>query len=135
MRELIERVIELAIQIQQIPAPTFQEEKRAEFIRNLFLKEGLQDVCIDEAGNAFAHLSGTGAEKPLIVSAHMDTVFPLETDLRVQPRRRVDPWTRAWRQLPGRCGVVWLVLVSTGTGHPIARRYLVRGERRRRRSR
>ena len=45
---IAERVIDLAIQIQQIPAPTFAEGKRAEFVRGLFTKEGLEEVEIDE---------------------------------------------------------------------------------------
>jgi acetylornithine deacetylase/succinyl-diaminopimelate desuccinylase-like protein len=76
-------VVERAIQIQQIPAPTFQEQKRAVFVRDLLIAEGLSDICIDETGNVFARFPGTGTEKPLIVSAHLDTVFPLETNLRV----------------------------------------------------
>jgi len=80
---VVNRVIDLAIQIQQIPAPTFQEQKRAEFVRDLFLAEGLRDVCLDETGNGFARFKGRGEGRPLIVSAHLDTVFPIETDLRV----------------------------------------------------
>ncbi|HEX6270991.1 MAG TPA: M20/M25/M40 family metallo-hydrolase [Anaerolineales bacterium] len=85
MDDLMHRVIELAIQIQQIPAPTFAETKRAEFIRGLFTqeREGLADICMDEAGNVLARLIGKGNGKPLIISAHMDTVFPTDTDLRV----------------------------------------------------
>jgi tripeptide aminopeptidase len=83
MNEFVNRVVELAIQIQQIPAPTFQEQKRAEFVRDLFAAEGLEDVCVDETGNVFARLGGKGTHKPLIVSAHLDTVFPMETNLHV----------------------------------------------------
>ena len=83
---LAERVIDLAIQIQQIPAPTFDEAKRAEFVRALFAKENLDHVSMDEAGNVFARLMGSGNGKPLIVSAHLDTVFPMDTDLRVTRR-------------------------------------------------
>ena len=83
MSELVNRVVERAIQIQQIPAPTFQEQKRAELVHDLFFTEGLDDLCIDEAGNVFARWPGKGTEKPLIVSAHLDTVFPIETALRV----------------------------------------------------
>jgi acetylornithine deacetylase/succinyl-diaminopimelate desuccinylase-like protein len=83
MNDFVNRVIELAIQIQQIPAPTFHEQKRAEFILGLFSREGLKDVCMDETGSVFARLVGQGRGKSLIVSAHMDTVFPLDTDLRV----------------------------------------------------
>ena len=85
---LDERVIDLAIQIQQIPAPTFQESKRAEFARRLFEREGLEDVLIDEAGNVYARWSMVKGQKskvkPLIVSAHLDTVFPIETDLKLR---------------------------------------------------
>ncbi|HEX2995553.1 MAG TPA: M20/M25/M40 family metallo-hydrolase [Anaerolineales bacterium] len=84
MNDFAKRVVELAIQIQQIPAPTFQEEQRAEFIRNLFINEQLQDVCLDEAGNVLARLPGKGEAKPLIISAHMDTVFPAGTDLSIK---------------------------------------------------
>ena len=81
---LAERVVDLAIQIQQIPAPTFDEGARAEFVRGLFEGEGL-DVSVDDVGNVYGKWKvGSGGAKPLIVSAHLDTVFPIETDLRVR---------------------------------------------------
>ena len=87
MTNTTQQIIELAIQIQQIPAPTFNETKRAEFVRDLFTKEGLSEVSIDEVGNVYGLLKVQGSRsnvKPLIVSAHTDTVFPLEMDLRVR---------------------------------------------------
>ncbi|MGZ9222479.1 MAG: M20/M25/M40 family metallo-hydrolase, partial [Anaerolineales bacterium] len=84
MNDSVNRVVELAVQIQQIPAPTFHEEKRGEFIHQRFVEDGLKDVCRDETGNVVGRLPGKGREKHLIISAHMDTVFPLETDLRVE---------------------------------------------------
>ncbi|HUE98168.1 MAG TPA: M20/M25/M40 family metallo-hydrolase [Anaerolineales bacterium] len=83
MNDFLNRLVELAIQIQQVPAPTFQEQKRAKFVRDLFVAEGLDDICIDETGNAFARWVGKDREKPLVISAHLDTVFPIETELRV----------------------------------------------------
>ncbi len=85
--KLAERVIELAIQIQQIPAPTFEEGKRAEFVRELFEREGLSDVFVDEVGNVLGRFQVKGLRsqvKPLVVSAHLDTVFPMETELSVR---------------------------------------------------
>ena len=81
---ITERVIDLAVQIQQIPAPTFEEGKRARFVRGLFRHEGLRDVSMDETGNVFARLVGKGNGKPLVVSAHLDTVFSRETNLAVR---------------------------------------------------
>ena len=84
---MISRLIDLAIQIQQIPAPTFEEALRAEFIRRMFAAEALTDIQIDTAGNVLARFPGTGSASPLIVSAHMDTVFPAETDLAIRRDR------------------------------------------------
>ena len=81
MNEIIKSIIDLAVDVQQIPAPTFEERKRAEFICGLFTKERLVDVFIDELGNVFGRLKTKGRRKPLIVSAHLDTVFPQETNL------------------------------------------------------
>ncbi len=85
MTNTIQRIVDLAIQIQQIPAPTFHEAQRAEFIRRLFVEEGLKDVSIDEVGNVYGLLPTENSpgvnRKPLIISAHLDTVFPLDMDL------------------------------------------------------
>lgn len=92
MTNIIDRIIELAIQIQQIPAPTFHEQKRAEFVRGLFEQEGLRDVGMDETGNVYglwSQVEGQRSQvKPLVISAHLDTVFPFEMDLSI--RREAD---------------------------------------------
>ena len=83
MTNFINRLLDLAVQIQQIAAPTFQEKQRAEFVRATFIKEGLKDVSMDSVNNVLARLGGKNNSKPLIVSAHMDTVFPSDTSLYV----------------------------------------------------
>lgn len=80
----INRVLKLAVEIQQIPAPTFNETLRAEFIRDRFIQENLQDVHIDPIGNVYGRLAGSGSQLPVIVSAHLDTVFPSSTDLHLE---------------------------------------------------
>jgi tripeptide aminopeptidase len=87
MVNFIDRLLELAIQIQQVPAPTFEEKPRAEFVRKRFVEEGLKDVVLDSVDNVYGRWTGDHGPdkkvKPLIVSAHMDTVFPSETSLHV----------------------------------------------------
>ncbi len=83
MTTIINRLLDLAIQIQQVPAPTLHEEKRAKFVKELFAQEGLQDISVDPVNNVFARLPGKGKGMPLIVSAHTDTVFPESTSLHV----------------------------------------------------
>jgi len=77
-------MLELALKIQQIPSPTFGEAQRAEFVRSCFADETLEDVQLDSAGNVLARLPGKASGKPLIISAHLDTVFPLDTPLTIQ---------------------------------------------------
>ncbi len=81
MNQTIDRMLDLTIQIQQIPSPTFDEKSRAEFVHSLFLRENLANVSTDSLHNVFGKISGTGRSKPLIISAHLDTVFPHGTDL------------------------------------------------------
>ncbi|HEY5730422.1 MAG TPA: M20/M25/M40 family metallo-hydrolase [Anaerolineales bacterium] len=88
MINFTERIIDLAIRIQQIAAPTFHEHERAEFVRGMFEEEGLKDVAMDEVGNVYGRwTTGDGKStdiKPLVISAHLDTVFPFDMDLSVK---------------------------------------------------
>lgn len=82
MTDFIEHLLDLAVQIQQIPAPTFDENQRAEFVRGLFVKEKLSDVSIDSLNNVYGRwIADGGRGKPLIISAHLDTVFSRNTSL------------------------------------------------------
>jgi acetylornithine deacetylase/succinyl-diaminopimelate desuccinylase-like protein len=81
---LVARVLDLAVAIQQIPAPPFGEAQRGAFLRERFMIEGLQDVSVDDIGNVYARVPGQGQLRPVVVSAHLDTVFPYGTDLQVQ---------------------------------------------------
>jgi acetylornithine deacetylase/succinyl-diaminopimelate desuccinylase-like protein len=85
---LTARVLDLAVTIQQIPAPPFGEDQRAAFIRQRFEVEGLESVSMDEMGNVLGCLPGLSEKPALVVSAHLDTVFPYDTDLQV--RREAD---------------------------------------------
>lgn len=80
----VERLLELAIAIQQIPAPTFDEARRAAFVRQQMQAEGLCDVESDAVGNVYARLPGRGEAPPLVLSAHLDTVFSETGELPVR---------------------------------------------------
>jgi tripeptide aminopeptidase len=80
---LVSHVLDLAVNLQQIPAPTFAEAQRSAFIYERFRSEGLTEVSMDYLGNVFARLPGEGKALPLVISAHIDTVFPFSTDLQV----------------------------------------------------
>lgn len=76
------------IQACEIPAPTFQEEKRAAWFKQRFTALGLKNVRIDRIGNVIGERpgvgAGTGNGPVLVLAAHLDTVFPTGTDVRVK---------------------------------------------------
>lgn len=82
-----ERLLERAIAIQQIAAPTFAEQQRAQYVFAEFKNLGLSEVEIDELGNVYGKRRGKNQTPPLLVSAHTDTVFPAQTDLKVTRTR------------------------------------------------
>jgi acetylornithine deacetylase/succinyl-diaminopimelate desuccinylase-like protein len=74
------------IELTEIEAPPFKEEKRAkEFAKRLQLA-GLENVWIDSIGNVIGFLKGSIGNKNIAINAHIDTVFPEGTDVRVQER-------------------------------------------------
>jgi acetylornithine deacetylase/succinyl-diaminopimelate desuccinylase-like protein len=77
-------LLDLCVAIQQIPAPTFNEGQRAGFIEARFRALGLSDVAQDSLHNVVGRLPGRGEGKALLLSAHLDTVFPATADLRVR---------------------------------------------------
>lgn len=78
------QVVEEAIRVCEIPAPTFEEGDRAAYVKERFAQLGLQDVVIDGAGSVRGRRPGTGNAPGIAVGAHLDTVFPKGTDVRVK---------------------------------------------------
>jgi tripeptide aminopeptidase len=77
------RWIEEIVRITEIPAPPFKEQARAEAFRDMLKAHGLADVEIDAEGNAMGLRKGTGGGL-VVVSAHLDTVFPEGTNVTVK---------------------------------------------------
>ena len=68
--------------LTEIPAPPFQEAPRAAALKELLAEAGLS-VQIDKAGNVIGELRGVNEKEIVIVSAHLDTVFPAGTEVKV----------------------------------------------------
>jgi len=70
------------IKVTEIPAPTFEEQQRAAHLRRVFDQMGLR-ARLDAAGNVVAERAGESRDV-FLLAAHIDTVFPKETDVRVR---------------------------------------------------
>jgi tripeptide aminopeptidase len=70
------------VRITEIPAPPFQESARAAYMKKLLASTGLR-VDTDEAGNVIGEWAGSSPDI-VMLTAHLDTVFPASTDVRVK---------------------------------------------------
>lgn len=80
------RYVNEAIQISEIPAPTFEEAKRAKAYAMLLKANGLSDVRIDSISNVIGVRKGTGNGPKIAIVAHLDTVFDAKTDVKVKKK-------------------------------------------------
>jgi tripeptide aminopeptidase len=74
------------IRLTEIPAPPFMEEQRAAAYAAMLREAGADSVWIDEVGNVLALRRGEDGERTVVIEGHLDTVFPLETDVTVRQR-------------------------------------------------
>ena len=88
LRELAHRTDETTLRDQlelvRIPAPPFGEGERGARVLERFREIGYPDADADEVGNVIATLPGVAGASPVVVAAHLDTVFPAGTVL--EPR-------------------------------------------------
>ena len=71
------------VKLTEIPAPSFQEAKRAEAVRDILASEGLA-IHTDKIGNVIGELPGSDEREVVVLAAHLDTVFPAGTEIKVR---------------------------------------------------
>jgi tripeptide aminopeptidase len=72
--------------ITEIPAAPYKESVRAAYYLKRFQELGFKDAAIDAEGNVIGLRKGSGGGPKLVVSAHLDTVFPEGTDVTVKEK-------------------------------------------------
>ncbi|MGH9561107.1 MAG: M20/M25/M40 family metallo-hydrolase, partial [Terracidiphilus sp.] len=80
-------ILDWQIDVASIPAPSNSEQERALWLKERFLEAGVSAVETDAAGNVLgvlpaAHLPAESTGHVVVLSAHLDTVFPASTLLR-----------------------------------------------------
>jgi tripeptide aminopeptidase len=76
-------VVRAQVAISEIAAPTGMESKRAGAVAERFARCGL-DVSTDGAGNVVARREGTDDIAPVVLCAHLDTVFAADDNVAVR---------------------------------------------------
>ena len=77
-------IVDEWIKLVEIPAPSKKEQARAQYIKAEMQKIGLTDIRVDDMSNVSGVRKGTGGGPSVVFCAHMDTVFPDGTDLKVK---------------------------------------------------
>ncbi|HXI27552.1 MAG TPA: M20/M25/M40 family metallo-hydrolase [Vicinamibacterales bacterium] len=78
------QTIEDQIRFCEIPATSFKEETRGRELQRVFQQLGLQNVRIDKVGNVLGEYAGAAARPHVVMAAHLDTVFPEGTAVKVK---------------------------------------------------
>jgi len=87
LRSVDERAVGIVdewITLVEMPAPSGQEQARAAYIRAEMQRLGLSDIRTDDMSNVSGVRKGSGGGPTVVFAAHMDTVFPKATDLKVK---------------------------------------------------
>lgn len=80
------RLLETQVEIAEIPAPSGAESARGELVASRFRSAGLRDVHTDDVGNIVGTRDGISDDAPVVVCAHLDTIFPAGTIVGVERR-------------------------------------------------
>jgi tripeptide aminopeptidase len=76
-------VTDQQVLLTEIPAPELNEAKRGELLKQMFEAAGLK-VHADKIGNIIAERPGADSSSVILLAAHLDTVFPAGTNVRVK---------------------------------------------------
>ena len=93
LKDLSELILANLVMISEIPAPTFSEQRRVEFILQRMTENGLHNASTDEVGNALAVLPGRKGNNNILTVAHLDTAVENTVDhaITVQTNRVYGP--------------------------------------------
>lgn len=81
--EFAPRILSLAAEIAAIPAPTGDEIRRSGFVRDAMESLSFDEIEVDEMGNVVGRMHGLTERPRLLIAAHIDTVFPLTTQITI----------------------------------------------------
>lgn len=84
LSETDDRTLRDQIDLTEVPAPPFGEEARGARMAELLHEAGLARVDTDAEGNVLGWWDGVADAPPLVMSAHLDTIFPADTDVAVR---------------------------------------------------
>lgn len=126
---IAERELEIEadqIRITLIPAPPFGETERARIIAEEFRKLHFH-VVMDEIGNVIAPYEKFGPN-PVVLGAHLDTVFPIATRLELRRRGRIIHLPGISDNGSGIAALIWALRAAREVGMRFRRPVIALGD-------
>lgn len=80
LRQYESELLELYIELCKIPSPTYHEDQKLAYIANWYADNGLYNFELDNEGNVLYKFNVTATNRVKIVTAHVDTVFSMDTN-------------------------------------------------------
>ncbi len=84
--ETDEQTMSTLVELTEIPAPPFMEERRGQRFLEMLREHGVDTAWVDAEGNVLGLRRGSGSGGTLALTGHLDTVFPEGTDVTVRMR-------------------------------------------------
>ncbi len=81
--EFASPILSLTEELAAVPAPTGEEGLRSAFVRDRMRQLPFDSVTVDEMGNVVGRFEGVSDSAPVLIAAHLDTVFPMDTPLAI----------------------------------------------------
>jgi acetylornithine deacetylase/succinyl-diaminopimelate desuccinylase-like protein len=93
VRAMRDTLLSNLVMVGEIPAPTFSEQRRMNYLLHRFNEYQLLNCSTDEVGNALGILPGTTGARNILIVAHMDTVFDdtVDHNISIQPQTVTGP--------------------------------------------
>ena len=111
-----EAIVQEWIKLTEIPSPSTMEDRRAAYLREQLEAIGVDQISIDEKGNIIATLKGSGGGPTVALAAHMDTVFNVDTPIKVRREEERLYAPGVGDDTSGCIGLLWAVRALKDTG-------------------
>ncbi|MCK5736796.1 MAG: peptidase dimerization domain-containing protein [Spirochaetaceae bacterium] len=93
LEDFRETVLSTMVMINEIPAPTFKERNRAEFLVDRFSELEMLNASIDEKDNVLGIIPGRVGDRDILIAAHLDSLFSETVDhtVTLEPSMAIGP--------------------------------------------
>jgi tripeptide aminopeptidase len=102
LEDFREIVLSTMVMVNEIPAPTFKERNRADFLVDRFSELEMLNASVDEKDNVLGIIPGRTGDRDILVAAHLDTIFDSTVDhtVTLEPAMAMRLFSERFKLMP-----------------------------------